>query len=276
MILLLGASGILGQDLFEMFSSKSIIQVSRADVMNWTGSNGVFHLKSFLGELPKEPSLIINAVGITNPSAPYSDLKSVNFQLPANLVTAASGSKIKIVTFGSIMEAVPNISKNNNYLKSKMLFRDFLDSDIAIKTNFLHFQIHTLYGGTKLHEHMFLGQLLRSIRSKDLFHMTEGSQLREYHHMHDDLRAVAKLIDLDSIGIHQINHGDSFSLREIAEHVLGSFDASRLLRIGSLTASRTENFTFRFTRTANLQFIDFKPTLTGIVNDFEEKLGGRV
>ena len=272
MILLLGGSGVLGRALQEKFNSGEITLVSRENATKWMGKNGSSHIETFLDRLLIKPSLIINAVGLTNPLTSESELMAANYQLPVNLVTAGKSFTSKIVTFGSIMEEIPHSSNNNTYLKSKQLFRDFLDSGDLIGANFLHLQIHTWYGGIKLHEHMFLGQLLTAIRETSRFEMSEGSQLREYHHILDDMEAVAHLISLNSSGIHQVNHGEPYSLKDIAEHVLGALGAQELLYLGSLPTPKRDNFIVRFARPENLQLIQFRPTLFGIVKDFHERL----
>lgn len=272
MILLLGGSGVLGRALQEKFSSHEITLASRGNVMKWMSEKGPSYIESFINGLRTQPSLIINAVGITNPLASESELTAANFQLPANLITAGKFLTSKIVTFGTIMEEVPYSSNNNKYLKSKLLFRDFLASSDAVGANVLHFQAHTWYGGVRLHEHMFLGQLLKAIRGKSLFEMSEGSQIREYHHIFDDMTAVADLINLNSSGTHQINHGDPYSLRDIAEYVLRELSVQELLFPGSLPTPQNDNFALHFACPENLRHIKFRPTLSGIAMDFRERL----
>ena len=272
MILLLGGSGVLGRAIQERFNSGEITLVSRENAAKWMDKNGSSYIETFLDRLLIKPSLIFNAVGLTNPLTSESELMAANYQLPVNLVTAGKSFTSKIVTFGSILEELPYSSNDNTYLKSKQLFRDFLGSGDLVGTNFLHLQIHTWYGGIKLHEHMFLGQLLRAIRETSLFEMSEGSQLREYHHIIDDMKAVAHLISLNSSGIHQVNHGEPYSLRDIAEHVLGALSAQELLNLGSLPTPKRDNYVVRFSCPENLQQIQFRPTLSGVVQDFQERL----
>ncbi len=272
MILLLGGSGVLGHALQEKFNQYEITLVDRENVIKWMGKDGSSFIEAFIEHLPIKPSLILNAAGMTNPTALESELLAANYQLPANLITAGKCNEAQIVTFGSIMEEVPHSSDSNRYLKSKQLFRDFLDSGEAAGSNFLHLQIHTWYGGIRLAEHMFLGQLLRAIHKKSLFEMSEGSQLREYHHIIDDMKAIVELISLNSSGIHQINHGEPYSLKALAEHILGAFSLQQLLSLGALPTPQGDNFNFHFARPANLQHIQFRPTLSGVLKDFQERL----
>jgi nucleoside-diphosphate-sugar epimerase len=272
MILLLGGSGVLGTAFQEKLNSHEIALVSRENVMKWMRKDGPIHIEAFIEGLSIKPSLIVNAAGITDPLALESELLAVNYQLPLNLIGAGKRYGARIVTFGSIMEEIPNSSKSNKYLESKQLFRRFLTSGDATASNFLHLQIHTWYGGIKFGEHMFLGQLLRSIKETSPFEMSEGRQLREYHHIHDDMKAVIELISQNSLGIHQINHGEPHSLKVIAEHLLGAFSLKQLLRLGTLPTPIDDNFSFHFTRPENLQHIQFRPTLSGLLEDFQERL----
>jgi nucleoside-diphosphate-sugar epimerase len=271
-ILLLGSSGILGSALVEEFNSHYVTRVARHEVDRWASSGGSTHVKRFLDGLEYKPLLIFNAAGITNPAAPYADLENINYLLPANLVLVTQELGIKIVTFGTIMESIPGSWESNTYLKSKIQFRNFLDSESTSKTNVLHLQIHTWYGGLKMHEHMFLGQLFESIRKRENFQMTDGNQLREYHHIKDDLGVLRRLLEIDAHGVHQINHGEAYELRDIADFVLQSFSLSELLRIGSLLKSQADNFSFRFPCNIETGSMSFRPTLKGIVDDFQERL----
>jgi nucleoside-diphosphate-sugar epimerase len=273
MILLLGGSGVLGTALQEKLNPQEITLVSRENVMKWMcQDDGPYHIKVFIEGLSIKPSLIINAAGMTNPLALESELLAINYQLPINLIRAGKRYGARIVTFGSIMEEIVNSSKSNKYLESKQLFKYFLTSGDTKASNFLHLQIHTWYGGINLGEHMFLGQLLRSIKETSPFEMSEGKQLREYHHIHDDMKAVSELISQNSFGIHQINHGEPYSLKVIAEHLLGAFSLKQLLRLGTLPTPIDDNFNFHFARTENLQHIQFRPTLSGLLEDFQERL----
>jgi nucleoside-diphosphate-sugar epimerase len=272
MILLLGGSGVLGTAIQEKLNSHEITLVSRENVMKWMCKDGPIHIEAFIEGLSSKPSLIVNAAGMTNPLALESELLALNYQLPLNLIRTGKRYGARIVTFGSIMEEMPNSSKSNKYLESKQLFRSFLTSGDTKASNFLHLQIHTWYGGIKLGEHMFLGQLLRSIKETSLFEMSEGRQLREYHHIHDDMKAIVELISQNSFGIHQINHGEPHSLKVIAEHLLEAFSLKQLLRLGTLPTPVDDNFNFHFARPENLQHIQFRPTLSGLLEDFQERL----
>ena len=272
MILLLGGSGVLGTAFQEKLNSYQITLVSRENIMKWMSKDGPSHIEAFIEGLSVKPSLIVNAAGMTNPLALESELLAVNYQLPLNLIGVGKRHGVRIVTFGSIMEEIPNSSKSNKYLESKQLFRNFLTSGDVNASNFLHLQVHTWYGGIKLGEHMFLGQLLRAIKETSPFKMSEGRQLREYHHIHDDMKAVVELVSQNSFGIHQINHGEPHSLKVIAEHLLEAFGLNQLLRLGTLPTPIDDNFNFHFARPENLQNVLFRPTLSGLLGDFQERL----
>jgi nucleoside-diphosphate-sugar epimerase len=193
--------------------------------------------------------------------------------LPTNLVRAAEEFDIKVVTFGSIMENFPEISESNGYLKSKYMYKDFLVRNAGSTSKTLHLQIHTWYGGIRLHKHMFLGQMFEAISKRKPFEMSSGNQIREYHHISDDVRAIRHLVDLDSTGITSLNHGQSHSLKTIAEYVLSSFGVSELLHVGTLPNPTPENFSTNFARPKSLETIVFRDSLPGIANYFQSLIG---
>ena len=112
MILLLGGSGVLGTAFQEKLNSHQITLVSRENIMKWMSKDGPSHIEAFIEGLSIKPSLIINAAGMTNPLALESELLAVNYQLPLNLIGVGKRHGVRIVTFGSIMEEIPNSSKS--------------------------------------------------------------------------------------------------------------------------------------------------------------------
>jgi hypothetical protein len=86
------------------------------------------------------------------------------------------------------------------------------------------------------------------------------------------MKAVVELVSQNSFGVHQINHGEPYSLKVIAEYLLEAFDLNQLLRLGTLPTPIDDNFNFHFTRPENLQHVLFRPTLSGLLEDFQERL----
>ena len=115
---------------------------------------------------------------------------------------------------------------------------------------------------------MFLGQMLDAIVKKEPFNMSNGTQLREYHNIYDDLNAVKYLLSQNSAGVIQVNHGEVLSLKEIATSIFDSFNALHLLNIGSLNASEHEIMTKKFEPNKLLGTVKFRDSKQGIITDF--------
>jgi nucleoside-diphosphate-sugar epimerase len=240
--------------------------VGKDDYLQWSVEDRSELVLKYIDSFQTKPSIIINAVGIVNPSTPEAEILGLNYHLPVNLIGAAEKSAIKVVTFGSIMENFPNSSQDNNYLKSKLKLKEFLTDNALGLSQALHFQVHTFYGGVRLHKHMFLGQIYDAIKDKKTFRMSSGNQVREYHHVQDDARAIKHLIDLDLKGIHALNHGQTYALKDIAEFIFDSFDFTDLLQIGMLTNPTNDNFTTGFRRPNTLDGLSFRDSLPSIVS----------
>jgi nucleoside-diphosphate-sugar epimerase len=274
MILLVGSKGVLSKALQEEFSGYSMQIVGSDEASKWANPEGIKVMEDYFNRLNIQPKLIFNAAGILDPQVNDYILQSANFYLPKNLLTFCQKNHTKLVTFGTVMETFDGISQSNPYLYSKRLFYEYIEDKKSSLVNFLHLQIHTWYGGVKLHPHMFLGQMYQALKNRSEFHMTAGNQLREYHHISDDVSAVAHLLEANLDGVFQVNHGKSISLKEIAESTFHYFGLSDLLRIGSVEGPVYDVFESNFTLPKQLQHFVFRNTLEGIAINFEKLLKG--
>lgn len=93
---------------------------------------------------------------------------------------------------------------------------------------------------------MFLGEIMNAINSNEVFHMSSGKQLREYHHIEDDVDSIIELLENNMGGILQINHGDARPIREIAQNIFRYFDKESLLDINYNSDPPGENLLTRF------------------------------
>ena len=114
---------------------------------------------------------------------------NVNFHLPKNIILSNKNTNNLIVTFGTIMEDLSPDA--NNYTSSKNQLTQFIKTSKI--QNILSLKIHTLYGGDKPNAYMFLGQMLNSINKNEDFKMSSGKQIREYHHVDDESKAIKLL-----------------------------------------------------------------------------------
>ena len=268
MILLVGRKGVLSRAIQDQFSSENIHIVGSEISCKWASSNLNYEISDYINSLKEKPKFILNASGILDPNTPLKELLEINYYLPRKLEGFAHKNNIKLITFGTIMENFDDMSKSNPYVFSKKQYSDYLLQTNHIKSNALHLQIHTWYGGASLQPFMFLGQMYSAIQKKEIFHMSQGAQLREYHHIFDDLSALKYLLSINASGVFQINHGETVSLKTVAEYVFSEFQLSDLLQIGSLPQPILENFQIKFSPSSAFGNENFRLTLPGIVDYF--------
>lgn len=261
-VLILGTNGNIARELALNYPTAFV--VPRSEYLSWL-QGGEDRVTSFLGDLKSTPKVIFNCVGVTNPAANENLLLKLNYELPKLLVNSAAGGITKIVTFGTVMENLQHYAHSNNYLNSKFLFHEWLNSQNQ-NHNFLHLQLHTLYGGINIHEHMFLSQILSALKKQENFSMSSGIQIREYHHIQDDVAAAVEVVDRGMNGVLQISHGDPVKLRDLAHYIFSYFDCLHLLDIGRVKANEFD--TLRPTLQMNYNFIktQFRDTKMGIIS----------
>ena len=112
---------------------------------------------------------------------------------------------------------------------------------------------------------MFLGQLFHSIASHTIFNMSPGEQLREYHHIDDEIAAISKLVGAELTGVVDLCHGAPVTLRELALYVFEQFNSLELLKIGALSGPPNDNYGILFERPVLLKELMFRETLPSIV-----------
>jgi len=270
--IILGSTGQLGACILANLGDDNSHVVSRREIQAWCD------LKS--GELTAEidgllkldnadKNLLFYALGETNPSASPHALNRVNFELPRKILEASVGLPVQIVTFGSVHEQT-DIS--NPYMDSKKkLFSLFGEESDALQ--WIHFQLHTLYSEGEPHRHMLLGQILSSIRSRQKLRMTNGLQLRQYHHLEDVVKIVLKTLDFSSsVNLQQINGPETLSIGRLAETIYEEFGCQDLLELGNLVQDSAEIFEAKFELTEGLTPLDFRNSLPGVISVFKKLL----
>jgi len=272
--MLLGSRGSLGSTILELMDPSEVFPVDRVDCEKWARPEQSNLIQSFISSLPSPPRLIINAVGKVDVSVGLDTLLLTNFHLPKNLINATRGSEINIVTFGSALEIFPGLSKSNNYLASKSRFRDYLERNTDALSRTLHLQANTFYGGQKFHQHMFLSQMFHSIQRETQFFMSSGRQLREYHHVVDDVLAMQFLLKNRINGIVELNHGQPLTLYEIATKVFSYYGLTKLLKVGELISHPDEDLLVASHKPHLLDSIRFRDTIPGIIEYFDLSLKG--
>jgi nucleoside-diphosphate-sugar epimerase len=136
----------------------------------------------------------------------------------------------------------------------------------------VHAQVHTLYGGGAPSPHMFVGQIAHALRQDVPFEMSPGRQLREYHHVDDEVAAVHALLATDLAGVVTISHGAPCTLRDLAVHVFAAFGRHELLRVGARPEPPDDNYATVLQRPTWLACVDFRPALPGVATYLQELL----
>jgi nucleoside-diphosphate-sugar epimerase len=211
---------------------------------------------------------VLNCVGITNSNCKPRDLDNINFKLPVFLSEQSQKLTFRLVTFGTIMEQFPTYASSNHYLASKLKFsREFSLNSDWMNSN-MHIQMHTLYGGTRIPAHMFLGQIHRAIRLQEPFYMSAGSQIREYHHVDDVVEAITILNNASCVGVRHISNGNPEKLRDIASSLFNHFSSIHLLNLSASLTDVNDNQEVIFKKTEELATLEFRPTIKGLIEWF--------
>ena len=221
--------------------------------------------------IDSETTDIFVAIGIVSRRASAQDLELINYKIPALIASAVSSTDSRIITFGTIMEKKLQLSAKNPYVASKNRLSLYLQNNLEPRS-YLHLLINTLYGGYRMNPEMFLGQLFASIKTNSRFNMSDGSQIREYHHIEDDLRALELFLEKRVGGVQEISHGESFHLEEIARQVLIHFNMEERLIRGALNSPTEEIYEPIGVKNLLLKEISFRPTIDGIISYINQQL----
>lgn len=255
--LLLGSRGQLGQALVREAEARKL----DFEFLTWEAMHeqvgSAADLNRFLRErLPGihgRISHVVMANGLTDPKRDLAELVRANVDLPRYFREALGAEGIRYVTFGSIMERLPEVCATNSYLKSKLgLFEEI--EGLGPSWDVMHVRIHTLYGAYPP-PHMFLGQILLALRGASSFRMTSGRQMREYHHVDDIAASVWDLIlrpetSVDpSCRTFDLTSGEPVRLAGLARHIFRAFGQEALLEVGALPDPAQENLETQFAST---------------------------
>ena len=210
-------------------------------------------------------SLVFNCAGVLDSRSDGKLLNKVNVELPIMLQEVCSDTHMSLVTFGTIMENYPMYCESNPYLYSKLLW----NRQIRTSESNLHFQLHTLYGG-KIQPHMFLGQIYESLNKNKTLAMSDGRQLREYHHIDETAEIISLFISQESYGIKQISSGQPLRLGELATKLYEHFGKSDLLKIASFKSHNLENVNDTYEPDVLIKKFLFRDSFNGIVQWYSE------
>lgn len=265
MIFVIGGRGRLGRALTARLPWSSTVALDRSVYSTWTQADMSASVTRFFEPFAGKDCVIFVAAGVTDPKRSLGDHIQVNLTLPKNLIKGAARLGIRVVTFGTIMEEIVGRSSGNPYFDSKVQLSNYIQTTSDRRTRILHIRIHTLYGGGPPDDFMFLGQLLQSIQLQAKFKMSTGTQLREYHHVDDEVDAIWTLVNSEISGAINLSHGAPVRLRELACYVCEKFECLDLLEIGAIPSSDNDNYHRTFERPSILHDANFRETFSSVL-----------
>jgi nucleoside-diphosphate-sugar epimerase len=265
MNIVLGARGRLGRAIASSFENGQVQTPDRSDYGDWWREGSEDTISRYLEKAAGAQDVVYLAAGIIDPKRPEEEHQRVNFELARNLIVGATRLGLKVVTFGTVMEKVVGDSSDNPYFSSKTKLSRFVDGFCVDSPLALHVRIHTLYGGGPPEKFMFLGQILDAIRNRTDFKMTLGTQLREYHHIDDEVTALTALTAAATSGVIELSHGCPVRLCDLASYIFTACDSKPLLKIGAIPEPAKDNFGMTFERPAALDSVAFRDALPAVV-----------
>lgn len=270
MIFLIGGRGRLGQALMMEYADKHPVLIDRAVYEDWWKEGAEKEIFEYFEQEDTSDSVIFVTAGLLDPNLPAEDLLRVNYLLPKNIIKGTAELGIKVVTFGTIMEELGE--SKNPYIQSKRALSAFVKELPTHQTSAIHIRIHTLYGNGAPSPFMFLGQIQDAILNNHSFEMTSGNQLREYHHIEDEVKAIKRIASTHIKGVFNLNHGESVALKEIAQTVFIAFGKQNLLKIGAIPDPAVDNFNQKFEKPDLLQNNRFRSAVPAILHYLQENI----
>jgi nucleoside-diphosphate-sugar epimerase len=249
MNLVLGAKGRLGSALCAAMATTGVAAPPREVYADWWRADAAATIRAYLQNQSQRIEVIHIAAGIIDPGASDEAHRRINLELPLRVLDAANDLGMRVITFGTVLETLGDTEVGVGYVASKSTLGREVAARARDGVDALHVRLHTLYGGGAPTSFMFLGQMLSALRAARPFEMSSGTQLREYHHVDDEVLAIRTLASASVKGCLLLSHGDPLTLAELAQHCFERLGSSSLLRIGSVPTPLRDNFGTRFART---------------------------
>lgn len=262
----IGGRGRLGQALAAQLPDGDSQALDRSVYAGWTETGAASDVTRFFRPFADQNSTVFMAAGVTDPRRSAADHVAVNLTLPQNVIEGVRKLGIRVITFGTIMEQIVGRSTGNPYVDSKLALSDAIQDAVHGGADILHIRIHTLYGGGPPDPFMFLGQLLDAIRRRQPFRMSAGTQLREYHHIDDEIKAIAVLAQSGMTGAIDLSHGAPIRLIDLASFICEQLRCPDLLHAGVLPSSGNDNYDRIFEPVPILRAIGFRDTMSSVLS----------
>ncbi len=261
----LGARGRLGSAILSSLPVDQTAAPMRSIYADWWRGGAANTVSRFLEDWANSEGTVYLAAGLIDPRRPTSEHQQVNYLLARNVIEGATKLGFRVVTFGTIMETIVGDRPADPYLASKICLGNFVEEFSAKSDLVLHVRTHTLFGGGLPEGFMFLGQVFQSLMSHSEFKMSPGTQLREYHHLDDEVAAIHSLLKAGAAGAIALSHGAPVTLKDMASYIFEAFKCPELLRVGALPRPDNDNYGVHFERPYVLDRMAFRETLPALV-----------
>lgn len=270
MIHVIGANGRLGSSIRRLSEANSLNLLARSTYENWWKEDSKENIYEYFASKQDLEASVLVAAGILDPNLPEDMHIRINYLIPRNIIAATADLGVRVITFGTVSEHFQ--SEVNTYIRSKKMLCDFILSNPILAKDAIHVHLHTFFGGGEPNHFMFLGQVYRSLVTGQPLKMTSGRQLREYHHVDDDVTAIWKILNSQHVGMIDLNHGMPITLRSLAEYLFRRFNSESLLDLGSLPEPDAENYEDVYRPHPLYANVDFRSTLPAIGDYIEDLL----
>lgn len=265
--IIIGSSGNFSLQLQQLVTPENCLIIGKDKYKNGLEIN--LDLENHIAQINSsgEFEYLVNTVGVISKVANYKEIMLWNYEFPKYLYRVCQQTGLKLITLGSVHENYSQLLPNNLYLQSKFKLKEFLDNK-DFKDS-IHFQFHTWYGGDKIHEQMFLGQVINSIKHRSIFKLNSGDQKREYHHIEDDAKCLLKTLLKSSIGCYEISHGQPITLRDISNSIFSFFNCEDYLQISESPILAEYYINYDVFTKSNCTF---RPTIEGMISYVQTKI----
>lgn len=259
----IGARGRLGQAIAHEYAGSELRTLQRSIYEDWSRPARHEQVARYFKINANAGDVVFVSSGLLDPKLPSDTLRAVNYHLPKNVIDGATKVGLKVVTFGTVMESL--LESKNSYIQSKVALAEYVDSVATEENPVIHVRINTLYGIGQPSPFMFLGQMLSAIQENQPFKMTSGRQLREYHHLRDEAKAIRQVESSTRVGLVNLSHGKPLSLRSIAENVFEALGKSALLQVGALAEPPEEIYAAFLQPLPQLESMTFRESQPAII-----------
>lgn len=237
-ILVVGENSRLTKSLVNI-SNTPLIVVKKEIYDKWfNDSMLILYLKNI--GFSNNDSIIITK-SIINPNNDFNEVNKWNFLFQKKIIKTLELHSIKANVFftGSIFEKT---LVRNNYLDSKRNLTNYILTNEFYSVTPLIIRLHTLYGIGDPPSNMFLGQIFTSLKDKTKFNMSDGNQVRQYHHYNEVSIFLLNIVLSSKLNVKIIDFTGSewIKLKDLAKSIYKYFNCLELLNIGSLEKSKHE------------------------------------